>query len=127
MLVELLVFYFDKQLDFFSNVFNMLVCNFYKKYGVELIVDVYEEGIMYGEVLLMIIKYCLCYSFNFCFKEVKDWKFKGVKVELMMLINGNEKLKFCFDCKVCEMYVVGKMKLGMKIILYSSQVNKVVK
>ncbi len=28
----------------------------------------------------------------------------------MTLINGNERLTLRFDCKACEMHVVGKMK-----------------
>jgi putative protease len=27
-----------------------------------------------------------------------------------MLMNGSEKLKLVFDCKPCEMHVVGKIK-----------------
>jgi hypothetical protein len=33
-----------------------------------------------------------------------------VKAEPLMLINGSEKLTLRFDCKPCEMHVVGKMK-----------------
>jgi putative protease len=28
----------------------------------------------------------------------------------MMLINGSEKLRLEFDCRKCEMHVMGKMK-----------------
>jgi len=31
-------------------------------------------------------------------------------VVLQVLINGHEKLKLVFDCKPCEMHVVGKLK-----------------
>lgn len=33
-----------------------------------------------------------------------------IKAEPLMLINGKEKLTLRFDCKPCEMHVVGKMK-----------------
>lgn len=33
-----------------------------------------------------------------------------VKAEPMQLIHGNEKLTLRFDCKPCEMHVVGKMR-----------------
>jgi hypothetical protein len=33
-----------------------------------------------------------------------------VKAEPMQLINGKEKLTLRFDCKPCEMHVVGKIK-----------------
>ena len=42
----------------------------------------------------------------------------GTKVKAVMtLINGNEKLILKFDCKACEMHVVGKMKKGVKLNL----------
>ncbi len=33
-----------------------------------------------------------------------------VKAEPLQLINGKEKLTLRFDCKPCEMHVMGKMK-----------------
>jgi putative protease len=33
-----------------------------------------------------------------------------VKAEPLALINGKEKLTLRFDCKPCEMHVVGKIK-----------------
>lgn len=36
-----------------------------------------------------------------------------VRAEPMQLINGKEKLTLRFDCKPCEMHVVGKMKRGV--------------
>jgi putative protease len=35
----------------------------------------------------------------------------------MTLINGSEKLILRFDCKACEMHVVGRMKKGVKLSL----------
>lgn len=33
-----------------------------------------------------------------------------IKAEPLQLINGKEKLTLRFDCKPCEMHVVGRMK-----------------
>jgi putative protease len=33
-----------------------------------------------------------------------------VRAEPMMLANGSEKLRLEFDCRKCEMHVIGKMK-----------------
>jgi len=33
-----------------------------------------------------------------------------VKAEPLQLVNGKEKLTLRFDCKPCEMHVMGKMK-----------------
>ena len=36
-----------------------------------------------------------------------------VKAEPLQLVNGKEKLTLRFDCKACEMHVVGKMKTSV--------------
>jgi putative protease len=36
-----------------------------------------------------------------------------VKAEPLQLINGKEKLTLRFDCKPCEMHVVGRMKTSV--------------
>jgi len=33
-----------------------------------------------------------------------------VRAEPMTLVNGNERLTLKFDCRACEMHVMGKMK-----------------
>jgi 23S rRNA 5-hydroxycytidine C2501 synthase len=33
-----------------------------------------------------------------------------VRAEPMLLVNGNEKLTLKFDCRACEMHVMGRMK-----------------
>ncbi len=108
--VEPPAIYPEKALSYLGNVFNAHARAFYKKHGVELIADAYEANSTAGEVSLMITKHCLRYSFNLCPKEAKDWQLKGIKAEPMTLINGNERLTLRFDCKACEMHVVGKMK-----------------
>jgi putative protease len=42
---------------------------------------------------------------------------KHLKPDPMTLINGNEKLILRFDCKACEMHVVGRMKKGVTLNL----------
>jgi putative protease len=37
-----------------------------------------------------------------------------IKAEPLQLVNGKEKLTLRFDCKPCEMHVVGKMKASVK-------------
>ena len=36
-----------------------------------------------------------------------------IRAEPLQLINGKEKLTLRFDCKPCEMHVVGKIKRGV--------------
>ncbi len=108
--VEPPVPYPETELTYLGNVFNHHARHFYQKHGVQLIADAYEANNTPGEVSLMITKHCLRYSFNLCPKEAKDWQLKGVKAEPMTLVNGSERLTLRFDCKACEMHVMGKMK-----------------
>jgi hypothetical protein len=92
-------------------VLNSRARAFYRKHGVELIADAYEADTTPGEVSLMITKHCLRYSHSLCPKEAKGWV-KGVNAEPMVLVNGKERLTLKFDCKACEMHVMGKAKKG---------------
>ena len=104
--------YPQDELTYLGNVFNAKARAFYEKHGVQLIEEAYEAGSEKGMVSLMITRHCLRYSFNLCPKEVKH-----LKPDPMTLINGNEKLILKFDCKACEMHVVGKMKKGVTLNL----------
>ena len=104
--------YPQDELTYLGNVFNTKARQFYEKHGVKLIADAYEANQEKGMVSLMITRHCLRYSFNLCPKEVKH-----LKPDPMTLINGNEKLILKFDCKACEMHVIGKMKKGVKLNL----------
>jgi len=106
------VHYPQEELTYLGNVFNAKARQFYEKHGVKLIDEAYEAGNEKGMVSLMITRHCLRYSFNLCPKEVKH-----LKPDPMTLINGSEKLILKFDCKACEMHVVGKMKKGVTLNL----------
>ncbi|HEX5393574.1 MAG TPA: U32 family peptidase [Rhodocyclaceae bacterium] len=99
------VAYPDTELSYLANVYNDKARAFYQKHGVQLIDAAYEANAEKGEVSLMITKHCLRYSFNLCPKEVK-----GIRPEPMTLMQGKDKLTLTFDCKRCEMHVVGKMR-----------------
>ena len=106
--------YPQDELTYLGNVFNAKARTFYEKHGVKLIEEAYEAGNEKGMVSLMITRHCLRYSFNLCPKEVKH-----LKPDPMTLVNGSEKLILKFDCKACEMHVIGKMKKGVKLNLGS--------
>lgn len=104
--------YPQDELTYLGNVFNAKARHFYEKHGVSLIADAYEANQEKGMVSLMITRHCLRYSFNLCPKEVKH-----LKPDPMTLVNGSEKLILKFDCKACEMHVIGKMKKGVTLNL----------
>ncbi|OHC62710.1 MAG: protease [Rhodocyclales bacterium GWA2_65_20] len=104
--------YPEGELTYLGNVFNRKAREFYAKHGVLLIEDAYECNHEKGEVALMTTRHCLRYSFNLCPKQVK-----GIRPDPMTLMNGNEKLTLRFDCKRCEMQVLGKLKKNRKLQL----------
>jgi putative protease len=109
---EPLAAYPDTQLSYLANVYNEKARAFYHKHGVQLIDAAYEAHEEPGEVSLMITKHCLRFSFNLCPKQAKGVQgVQGqVKAEPMTLVSGNERYTLRFDCKPCEMHVVGAMK-----------------
>jgi putative protease len=71
--------------------------------------EAHEEA---GDVSLMITRHCLRYSFSLCPKQAKGVVgVQGqVRAEPMTLVNGSERLTLRFDCKRCEMHVVGRAR-----------------
>jgi putative protease len=114
--VEPPAIYPESELSYMGNVLNHHAREFYRKHGVELIADAYEADTTPGEVSLMVTKHCLRYSYSLCPKEAKGWV-KGVNAEPMTLVNGKERLTLRFDCKACEMHVIGKLKKHRSIAL----------
>jgi putative protease len=60
----------------------------------------------------MITKHCLRFAFSLCPKQAKGVTgVQGqVRAEPMTLVNGSERLTLRFDCRACEMHVMGRMK-----------------
>ncbi|MFM8865247.1 MAG: DUF3656 domain-containing protein, partial [Limnohabitans sp.] len=104
--------YPEDTLTYLANVFNDSARDFYARHGVKVIAAAYEAQEEEGEVSLMITKHCVRFSLSLCPKQAKGVTgVQGtVKAEPMQLINGKEKLTLRFDCKPCEMHVVGKIK-----------------
>ena len=107
--------YPEDTLSYLANVFNQAAHAFYAKHGVKVIAPAYEAVEELGEVSLMITKHCVRFSLSLCPKQAKGVTgVQGqVKAEPLQLINGKEKLTLRFDCKPCEMHVVGKMKTSV--------------
>ncbi len=104
--------YPEDTLSYLANVFNHKARDFYAKHGVRVIDAAYESHEEEGEVSLMVTKHCVRFSLSLCPKQAKGViGVKGtIKAEPLHLINGKEKLTLRFDCKPCEMHVMGKIK-----------------
>lgn len=107
-----LAIYPESTLSYLANVYNHKARAFYQRHGVQVIAKAYEAHEEAGEVSLMITKHCLRFSYNLCPKQAKGVTgVQGqVKAEPMTLTSGEEQYTLRFDCKPCEMHVMGKMK-----------------
>jgi len=104
--------YPEKNLSYLANVYNAKAWDFYKLHGVEVIEPAYEAHQEEGEVSLMITKHCLRFSYNLCPKQAKGVKgvMGQVRADPMVLKSGDETYTLKFECRPCEMHVMGKMK-----------------
>ncbi len=111
--------YPEDTLSYLANVYNHKARDFYARHGVKVIAAAYESHEEAGEVSLMITKHCVRFSLSLCPKQAKGVTgVQGtVKAKPLTLINGKEKLTLRFDCKPCEMHVVGRMR---KSILHAA-------
>jgi 23S rRNA 5-hydroxycytidine C2501 synthase len=102
-------------LTYLANVYNQVARSFYEEHGVSLIAPAYEAHEEPGDVPLMVTKHCLRWSFNLCPKQAKGVTgVQGqVRAEPMVLESAGEVLTLKFDCKPCEMHVMGKMRTNI--------------
>lgn len=110
--VEPPVPYPEDSLSYLANVYNAAARHFYEKHGVKLIAAAYEAHEEAGAVPLMITKHCLRHAFNLCPHQAKGITgVQGqVRAEPMTLVQGDEELTLTFDCRACEMHVVGRIR-----------------
>lgn len=102
--------YPETHLTFLANVYNHKAREFYQRYGVQLIDAAYEAHEEKGDVPVMITKHCLRFAFNLCPKQAKGVQGVKGRASPMQLIHQDEVLTLKFDCKPCEMHVIGKIK-----------------
>lgn len=97
--------YPEPALSYLGNVYNRQAHAFYTRHGVTRIDPAFECNREQDAVSLMITRHCLRYSFNLCPKQVK-----GIRPDPLSLVRGNEEFTLRFDCRRCEMHVIGKSK-----------------
>ncbi len=110
--VEPPVPYPEDTLTYLANVYNGRAAAFYARHGVKVIGAAYESHETLGEVPLMITKHCVRWSLSLCPKQAKGVTgVQGtVRAEPLTLTHGEDRLTLRFDCKPCEMHVVGAMR-----------------
>ena len=104
--------YPDETLSYLANVYNHQAAAFYARHGVRLIESAYESHETLGEASLMITKHCVRWSLSLCPKQAKGVVgVQGtVRAEPLTLTHGADRFTLRFDCKPCEMHVVGKIR-----------------
>lgn len=110
--VEPPVPYPEDTLSYLANVYNGRAAAFYARHGVKVVGAAYESHEELGEVPLMITKHCVRWSLSLCPKQAKGVTgVQGtVRAEPLTLTHGEDRLTLRFDCKPCEMHVVGAMR-----------------
>ncbi|MBK6853824.1 MAG: DUF3656 domain-containing protein [Burkholderiales bacterium] len=104
--------YPDDTLTYLANVYNSRAHDFYARHGVKIIEAAYESHQEQGEASLMITKHCVRFSLSLCPKQAKGVTgVQGtIRAEPLTIMHGKDKLTLRFDCKPCEMHVVGRIR-----------------
>ena len=104
--------YPEDTLTYLANVYNGKAAAFYAKHGVKVVEPAYESHEKLGDVSLMITKHCVRFSLSLCPKQTKGVTgVQGtVRADPLVLQHGDDTLTLRFDCKPCEMHVVGAMR-----------------
>ncbi|MBQ0931411.1 U32 family peptidase [Ideonella sp. 4Y16] len=104
--------YPEDTLSYLANVYNHKAHDFYVRHGVQVVGAAYESHQELGDASLMITKHCVRFSLSLCPKQAKGVTgVQGtVRAEPLTIQHGDEILSLRFDCKPCEMHVVGRMQ-----------------
>ena len=104
--------YPEDRLSYLANVYNAKAHDFYVRHGVQVVGAAYESHQELGDASLMITKHCVRYSLSLCPKQAKGVTgVQGtVRAEPLTIEHGDEVLTLRFDCKPCEMHVVGRLQ-----------------
>ncbi len=99
-------------LTYLANVYNHAAHDFYVQHGVRIVDAAYESHQELGDVSLMITKHCVRWSLSLCPKQAKGVTgVQGtIRAEPLTMTSGGDTLTLRFDCKPCEMHVVGRIK-----------------
>jgi putative protease len=110
--VEPPVPYPEDTLSYLANVYNHQAAAFYARHGVKIVDAAYESHEEHGDVSLMITKHCVRWSLSLCPKQAKGViGVQGtVRAEPLTLVQGDQRFMLRFDCKPCEMHVVGRLQ-----------------
>lgn len=104
-------FAMSQALDYNYNISNSMAKNFYMRQGVTAIEPAFELRRPESPVVIMTCKHCIRYVLGQCLKN-KRCQSKGITqktlpVNLRLALPDGRKFPLVFDCKNCEMTVLG--------------------
>ena len=104
--------YPESALSYLGNVFNHKAHDLYRAHGVGHIEAAFESHERRDEVSLMITRHCVRYSLSLCPRQTAGVTGVAgtIRADPLILENDRERLTLRFDCKPCEMHVVGRLK-----------------
>ena len=102
--------------DFRANVLNEKAIHFYERHNAHITEAALETGSVRREVPLMVTKHCVRYALGLCLKDNIE-KVKAnpalkekFRPDPLILKSGPNTYRATFDCKKCEMTLLGKVK-----------------
>ncbi|MCQ2193084.1 MAG: U32 family peptidase [Paludibacteraceae bacterium] len=98
--------YLTQKLDYRANVYNKNAEHFLKQHGVATIEPAYELGKERNEVELMLCRHCIRYTLGACSKTASA---KQLPPNLFLVDPNGNKTRLVFDCKNCQMKVMGRL------------------
>ena len=107
--------------DFRSNVLNEKAVIFYAKHNTAITEPALETGDVKREVPVMVTKHCVRYALGRCLKDNLETikanpELKEIfKPSPLILKTGGQTLKAIFDCKKCEMTLMGRVKTSTSL------------
>lgn len=95
----------NSNLNYLANCSNRLSHEVYRECGAEKIADAYEIT-PETKAELMRTKYCIKYELGICPNHQNGGRNSAIK-EPLKLINGDNSLELKFDCRNCQMLIIG--------------------
>lgn len=101
--------YFEKSLDYKSNIMNNLARAIYEEAGVHTVEDGFEKRSHFEGKVVMTTKYCLKFELGICPIHQRNKMTEEQWVERtkqLFLEDNNHKYRLEFDCEKCEMNII---------------------
>ena len=107
--------------DYRANVLNEQAIRFYRRHRCEITEPAVETGDVHREIALMQTKHCVRFALGLCLKDhleaiKKDPSLKKLmRPDPLILKTGPNTYRATFDCKRCEMTLLGRVRSSVSL------------